>query len=128
MKFVAIASTFAAAASANELKGYYSLNWGKGSFGPPGANAGVAFTGYTKVADAIAQYATGAAWCCPALVGPNNEKPWLGIGGSSSVGIWNEANLQELIKGLPLVTAQYGGVVFDVEIVYGKSEVIIPLF
>ena len=128
MKFAALAPVFATAAAADQIKGYYSLNWGKGSFGPPGANAGVAFTGYTKVSDAIANYATGAAWCCPTLVGPDLEKPWIGIGGSTSVGIWNEENLKALIKDLPLVTAQYGGVVFDVEIVYGKSEILIPLF
>lgn len=54
MKFTQISSMLVSAVMADEIKGYYTWNWGAGSTGPPGANAGVAFTGLINIPDAIA--------------------------------------------------------------------------
>jgi len=109
-----------------KIIGYYSWNWGAGSTGPSGANAGAAFTGYTDVKTAIEYYPEGAAWCCPALVG---EK-WLTLGGGNSAGVFNAGSLinigssGEYIKS----NSSYEGVLFDVEIVYGTSATMVPAF
>lgn len=105
MKFIAIASMLASATQAEEVLGYYTWNWGAGSFGPPGANAGVAFTGLVSIPDAMAQYTPGAAWCCPVLVGPNNGKPWISIGGGNAAGIFNPTTLGKIIDDIHLVPA-----------------------
>ena len=116
MKFAAIASILATAA-ADEVKGYYTWNWGAGSHGPPGAYAGVAFTGLVSIPKAIAQYTPGAAWCCPVLIGPDGGKPWISIGGGNAAGLFNASTLNAIINDLHLVPESYSGVVFDVEIV-----------
>jgi hypothetical protein len=54
MKFAAIVSILVSFTKADDVKGYYTWNWGAGSHGPPGANAGVAFTGLVSIPDAIA--------------------------------------------------------------------------
>jgi len=109
-----------------EIIGYYSWNWGAGSQGPPGANAGAAFTGYTDVQTAINYYPEGSAWCCPALKGTK----YLTLGGGNSAGVFNAQSLStigiaaEYIKN----NSTYDGVMFDVEIVYGASSVVVPAF
>ena len=54
MKFAVLTSMLVAASQQEEVKGFYSWNWGSGSYGPPGANAGVAFTGLIDIPNAIA--------------------------------------------------------------------------
>jgi len=103
--------------------GYYSWNWGAGSFGPPGANAGAAFTGLTNVQQAIAGYTEGAAWCCPTLAG---EK-WLTLGGGNAAGSFNVDSLNSIATSAETIKSSstgYAGVLFDVEIVYGSSSVV----
>lgn len=39
-----------------ERRAYYSWNWGSGSYGPDGANTGVAFTGLIGMSAAISGY------------------------------------------------------------------------
>jgi len=109
-----------------EIIGYYSWNWGAGSTGPPGANAGAAFTGYTDVKTAIEYYPEGAAWCCPALVG---EK-WLTLGGGNSAGIFNAGALSNIASSAGYIkdSTTYVGVMFDVEIVSGTSTIMVPAF
>lgn len=109
-----------------EIIGYYSWNWGAGSFGPPGANAGAAFTGYTDVKTAIDYYPEGAAWCCPALAG---EK-WLTVGGGNSAGTFNARSLSSIENSADYIknSTLYAGVLFDVEIVYGSNATIVDAF
>jgi len=110
-----------------EIIGYYSWNWGAGSFGPAGANNGAAFTGYTDVQQAIAYYTEGAAWCCPTLVG---EK-WLTLGGGNSAGTFNVDSLNSIATSAETIKSSstgYDGVLFDVEIVYGSSSAVVPAF
>ena len=75
------------------LVGYYSWNWGAGSFGPPGTSpeTGIAFTGLSDIPTAIAQYTAGASWCCPQLKGQNG--PWITLGGGNAAGLFNQATL-----------------------------------
>jgi len=109
-----------------EIIGYYSWNWGAGSFGPPGANAGAAFTGYTDVKKAIDYYPEGAAWCCPSLAG---EK-WLTLGGGNSAGAFNDDSLGAIAGSADYIknTTSYAGVLFDVEIVYGSNSSVVGAF
>jgi hypothetical protein len=109
-----------------EIIGYYSWNWGAGSFGPSGANAGAAFTGYTEVKTAIDYYPEGAAWCCPALAG---EK-WLTLGGGNSAGTFNAEALSKIANSAEYIknNSLYAGVLFDVEIVYGSGSTIVNAF
>jgi len=109
-----------------ETIGYYSWNWGGGSTGPADANAGAAFTGYTDVKTAIAYYPEGAAWCCPYLVG----KKWLTLGGGNSAGTFNTEALSSIGSSAEDIknSSTYDGVLFDVEIVYGTSDDMVPAF
>jgi len=109
-----------------EIVGYYSWNWGAGSTGPSGANAGAAFTGYTDVKTAIDYYPEGAAWCCPALVG----KKYLTLGGGNEAGLFDAESLSKIGISAEYIksTTSYEGVIFDVEIVKGSSGVIVPAF
>jgi len=111
---------------ADEIKGYYSWNWGAGSQGPSGANAGAAFTGYTDVKTAIDYYPEGSAWCCPALKGTK----YLTLGGGNSAGVFNAEALSKIGIAAEYIknTTDYDGVMFDVEIVYGASSVVVPAF
>jgi len=107
------------------IKGYYSWNWGTGSAGPPGANAGCAFTGLIDVKKAISQYPLGASWCCPTLAGTK----YLTLGGGNSAGIFNEAALTAIASSVADITAAgYEGVMFDVEEVQGSSGTMVPAF
>jgi len=109
-----------------EIIGYYSWNWGAGSTGPAGANAGAAFTGYTDVNIAVQYYPEGAAWCCPELKG---EK-WLTLGGGNSAGAFNAEALSKIALAVDYIKSKtdYVGVLFDVEIATGSSSIMVPAF
>jgi len=110
-----------------EIIGYYSWNWGAGSFGPPGANAGAAFTGLVNVGQAINGYPEGAAWCCPTLAG---EK-WLTVGGGNAAGTFSVDSINSIGWSAETIwrsTPLYAGVLFDVEIVYGNSSSVVEAF
>merc|ERR1719191_2080754 len=108
-----------------EIIGYYSWGWGAGSFGPPGANAGAAFTGYTDVKTAIDYYTEGASWCCPALVGTK----YLTLGGGNAAGVFTAASLNNIASsGSKIKQGGYEGVMFDVEEIQGSSSTMAPLF
>ena len=51
--------------------GYYAWNYGAGSTGTGVSNSGIAYTGLTRVSDAIVAYNPGTAECCPALKKPS---------------------------------------------------------
>jgi len=105
--------------------GYYSWNWGSGSTGPPGANAGCAFTGLTDVTQAISQYTEGASWCCPDLVGTK----FLTLGGGNSAGVFTVDSLSTIsMAAKQILKAGYEGVMFDVEEVEGKSSKVVNGF
>jgi len=109
----------------DEIVGYYSWNWGAGSTGPPGANAGCAFTGLIDVKNAIAQYTEGSSWCCPTLKGIKH----ITLGGGNSAGTFTAAALQGIISNAALIKqAGYAAVMYDVEEVSGSSSKMIPLF
>merc|ERR1719412_652933 len=108
-----------------DIIGYYSWNWGSGSTGPDGANAGCAFTGYTDVKTAISGYTEGAAWCCPELV----EKKFITLGGGNAAGTISASDLDDIAESADvIIKAGYGGVMFDVEEVDGSSSETIPGF
>lgn len=110
---------------AAEVIGYYSWNWGAGSKGPSGANAGTAFTGYTDPQKAIQYYTPGAAWCCPVLKGTK----FITLGGGNSAGVFNADYLSAIgIAADEIKNAGYQGVAFDVEEVDGSSSKLIPGF
>merc|ERR1719150_2221497 len=103
----------------DEIIGYYSWNWGAGSKGPPGANAGCAFTGLTDVTAAINGYTAGASWCCPELVGTK----FLTLGGGNSAGVFTVDSLSSIgTSANQIMKAGYEGVMFDVEEVTGSSS------
>lgn len=109
----------------SEMIGYYSWNWGSGSVGPSEATFGVAFTGLVDVELAIAGYDAAAGWCCPRL----NGERFLCIGGGNAAGQFDLASLRKVHDDLHLVkAANYSGVVFDVEIVIGAAEKLVPAF
>lgn len=132
--FAICLSSFALAAAAShpgnatlpsELIGYYSWNWGSGSVGPAGSNAGCAFTGLVDVKNAIAQYTEGAAWCCPTLHGTR----YLTLGGGNSAGVFTASALRDIASSAGLIQqAGYGAVMFDVEEIVGSSDSMIPIF
>lgn len=108
-----------------EIIGYYSWNWGAGSTGSPGANAGCAFTGYTDVTKAISMYTPGASWCCPVLLGTK----YITLGGGNSAGTFDEASLHSIADQIhAVIDAGYEGVMFDVEEVDGPSSRLVPAF
>mmetsp|Transcript_16569 Transcript_16569/g.36654 ORF Transcript_16569/g.36654 Transcript_16569/m.36654 type:complete len:250 (-) Transcript_16569:118-867(-) len=108
-----------------EVVGYYSWNWGAGSKGPAGANAGCAFTGLIDVDQAISQYSEGASWCCPALVGTK----YITLGGGNSAGVFTAAALTAIEGSADKIKqAGYEGVMFDVEEVTGPSSTMVPAF
>lgn len=112
-------------AGSSEVIGYYSWNWGSGSTGPPGANAGCAFTGYTDVTTALADYTPGAAWCCPALVGTK----YVTLGGGNSAGIFAADDLATIgVSASKIQEAGYEGVMFDVEEVTGDASTMVAAF
>ena len=111
----------------NDVVGYYSWNWGKGSRGPGGANIGVAFTGLTDVSKAIAGYTENASWCCPPLSG----NKYLSIGGGNAAGQIGVADLRAIASKSnvsAIAAAGYAGVVFDVEEVIGAAAETGPAF
>ena len=114
----------ATTATSPSIMGYYSWNWGSGSE-VAGATDSVAFSGLIKVKKAINGYTPGASWCCPVLRGRKH----LSLGGGNAAGMFTEEALTTIIKDLPLViTANYSGIVFDVEEVVGSSSTMAPLF
>jgi hypothetical protein len=131
MSVAAVAATVVAApvghaaAQGDEMIGYYSWNWGKGSSGPKNATFGIGFTGITDVQAAISGYDVTAGWCCPALRG---EK-YISLGGGNAAGSFDETSLATLKDDLNLVkAADYNGVVFDIEICHGSAAVLVPAF
>lgn len=101
------------------IVGYYSWNWGGGSSGPSGANYGVAFTGLVDVEQAIAGYNT------PVLQGTH----FLALGGGNAAGTFSSSVLHNIATNCAdIATAGYHGVMFDVEVVTGTSEEVVPAF
>ena len=109
----------------DEIKGYYSYNWGTGSYGPEGANVGVAFTGHVDVATAISLYVFGAAWCCPDLVPSYLGKPYITIGGGEGddkAGVFTLDAINRVKDNLDKITDDYSGVIFDIEVAEGDNS------
>merc|ERR1719436_1603726 len=97
----------------DEVIGYYSWNYGKGSVGPAGANAGVAAVGIPDIDLCIKLYSTGASWCCPELKGTN----YLMVGGGGLDQPWTPTNLAAIPGNCPKITAAgYNAVMFDIEV------------
>ena len=85
----------------------------------------MAFTGLSNVDAAINNYDEGASWCCPELQG---EK-YLCLGGGNGAGEFTADTLIEAKDDMhKIVKANYTGVVFDVEIISGSSDDLIPMF
>ena len=78
------------------IKGYFSWNWGKGSYGQICANTGIAFTGIVSIPDDIAQYTSGCYGGCPPLAGTR----WLSLGGGSSAGTFTAAVLNSIVSDM----------------------------
>merc|ERR1719419_1438890 len=104
-----------------EIIGYYSFNYATGSYGPPGANAGAAYTGHADVGTAIREYPEGVIWCCPYLVG---EK-YLTLGGAGDAGDFDVATINDIANSVDIIknsTTEYDGVLFNIKIVSGNSS------
>lgn len=107
-----------------EIKGYYSWNWGTGSYGPSGSNVGVAFTGHVDVTKAISLYVFGAGYCCPDLVPSYLGKPYITIGGGNEFGNFTVDALTSITNNLDSITPSYSGIIFDIEIANGDETLI----
>ena len=106
----------------DEIKGYYSWNWETRSYGPSGANVGVAFTGYVDVAKAVALYVFGTN---PDLVPSYLGKPYITIGGGNEYGNFTVDALTNITNSFDLITPDYSGIIFDVEIANGASDLVV---
>jgi len=79
----------------------------------------VAFTGLVDVAQAIAGYST------PTLEGTH----FLSLGGGNAAGTFSSSVLDNIATNCAdIATAGYHGVMFDVEVVTGTSEEVVPAF
>jgi len=100
--------------------GYYSWNW-VGTAGPSNANIGVAFTGYADVDQAIAGYTSSN----PALKGVK----YISLGGGNHHGAFTVTNINAIATKLQdIISAGYGGVMYDVEEVTGPHADVITAF
>eukprot|EP00757_Euglenozoa_sp_SAG-D1_P004912 gene4912-2367_t len=107
--------------------GYYAWTWGSGSYGPPNANAGVAFSGWNNVDTAISQLRCNGPGQIM-MLRYDSTKPalkgikFLCIGGGNNNGIITVAVLDSTGNNAAKIkTAGYGGVILDVEEATGSA-------
>ena len=76
------------------------------------------------MAKAVSLYVFGAGYCCPDLVPSYLGKPYITIGGGNEHGNFTVEALADITNNLDLITPNYSGIIFDVEIANGDDSLV----